>query len=39
MCLVCGTENQLGLKARFFSIESGELVALFTPSEDHLRRS
>lgn len=35
MCLVCGIENELGLKARFYEIENGELVGLFLPKEEH----
>lgn len=35
MCLVCGTENQAGLGARFFELESGELLAVFAPREEH----
>ncbi len=34
-CLVCGTENQLGLKAHFFETEDKEVIALFTPREEH----
>jgi len=34
-CLVCGTENQFGLKTRFFETEGQEVVALFTPREEH----
>ena len=35
MCLVCGLLNGLGLKAGFYELENGELVALFTPMEEH----
>jgi len=35
MCLVCGTENPFGLKARFLELDSGELVGLFTPRQEH----
>ena len=28
-CLVCGVENDLGLKARFYQLENGELVSIF----------
>ena len=35
MCLVCGTDNQAGLGARFFVLENGELMALFRPREHH----
>lgn len=35
MCMVCGTENEAGLHARFFELENGELAGVFTPSENH----
>ncbi|PIE59799.1 MAG: thioesterase [Desulfobulbus propionicus] len=35
MCLVCGVENRLGLQARFYGIETDELVAIFTAREEH----
>jgi len=35
MCLVCGQENESGLKARFYELEDGELLGVFTPLEDH----
>lgn len=35
MCFVCGMSNDLGLKASFYEIENGELVATFTPKEIH----
>jgi uncharacterized protein (TIGR00369 family) len=35
MCAVCGLKNDASLKAKFFEVESGELVALFTPREQH----
>lgn len=35
MCLVCGLKNDLGLKASFYELDNGELVALFTPIEEH----
>jgi uncharacterized protein (TIGR00369 family) len=35
MCLVCGMQNPFGLKARFYSIEHGELVAVFRTGEEH----
>ena len=28
-CIVCGLDNDLGLKASFYELENGELVALF----------
>ncbi len=34
-CMVCGVENQFGLKTRFYETEEQELVALFTPREEH----
>lgn len=34
-CLVCGTENALGLKARFYETDSKELIALFTLRNEH----
>lgn len=35
MCMVCGVDNQAGLHSRFFELESGELVGVFTPQEGH----
>lgn len=35
MCLVCGVENRLGLRGRFLVVESGELVGVFRPREEH----
>jgi uncharacterized protein (TIGR00369 family) len=35
MCLVCGLKNSAGLKASFYELQNGELVALFTPREEH----
>ena len=35
MCLVCGLENGIGLKARFYELSNDELVAIFTPAEEH----
>jgi uncharacterized protein (TIGR00369 family) len=35
MCLVCGTDNPAGLKARFYELENGELLGLFQPQEVH----
>jgi uncharacterized protein (TIGR00369 family) len=34
-CLVCGLGNDFGLKAAFFELDSGELLALFTPRDEH----
>ena len=31
MCLVCGLQNEFGLKASFYELESQQLVGLFTP--------
>jgi uncharacterized protein (TIGR00369 family) len=35
MCLVCGTENTAGLKARFLELDSGELLGIFETHEIH----
>jgi len=35
MCFVCGLKNASGLKASFYEVESNQLVALFTPCEEH----
>jgi phosphoribosylformylglycinamidine cyclo-ligase len=35
MCLVCGLKNPYGLMAAFHEMENGELVALFTPHDEH----
>ena len=35
MCFVCGLDNSFGLKSRFFELESGELLAMFRPEEQH----
>jgi len=35
MCFVCGLKNVLGLHSRFYELENGELLALFTPREEH----
>lgn len=35
MCLVCGLENQIGLAASFLELEDGDLLALFTPRDEH----
>jgi uncharacterized protein (TIGR00369 family) len=34
-CIVCGLSNDIGLKASFYEVENGELVALFKPLEEH----
>jgi uncharacterized protein (TIGR00369 family) len=35
MCFVCGLDNQSGLKASFYEVDGDQLVALFTPCEEH----
>ena len=35
MCFVCGLENEFGLKSRFYELENGEILALFSPSNEH----
>jgi acyl-coenzyme A thioesterase PaaI-like protein len=35
MCLVCGLSNEVGLKAFFYETANRELVALFTPRDQH----
>ena len=35
LCLVCGLKNPAGLKASFYELEDGRLLAVFTPSEEH----
>lgn len=35
MCLVCGLKNSAGLHSSFYQLESGELLAIFTPTEEH----
>ena len=35
MCFVCGLKNSFGLKASFYELEGDQLVALFTPCEEH----
>lgn len=34
-CMVCGIDNDFGLKTRFHETESGEVIALFTPQAFH----
>ena len=34
-CMVCGVENEFGLKARFYETADNEVVALFTPRKIH----
>ncbi len=33
-CFVCGVQNSLGLKAKFYESEGGETVAIFTPKKE-----
>ncbi|MGQ9798758.1 MAG: PaaI family thioesterase [Ignavibacterium sp.] len=35
LCFVCGVKNDFGLHAHFYVTENQELIALFTPSEEH----
>jgi acyl-coenzyme A thioesterase PaaI-like protein len=35
LCFVCGLKNKFGIHAHFYITESQELIALFTPSEEH----
>jgi acyl-coenzyme A thioesterase PaaI-like protein len=35
LCFVCGLKNKFGIQARFYITENKELVALFTPVEEH----
>ena len=35
MCFVCGLKNSFGLQASFYELEGDQLVALFTPCEEH----
>jgi len=35
MCFVCGMENRFGLKSRFYELENNEIMAVFTPSDEH----
>ncbi len=35
MCLVCGLDNLLGLKAEFYELEGEQLLAVFTPRDEH----
>lgn len=35
MCLVCGVDNPVGLSARFFELDGGELAGVFIPREEH----
>lgn len=35
MCMVCGVDNVAGFGARFFELEGGELLGVFTPKDVH----
>jgi len=35
MCLVCGLKNPFGLHTTFFELDNNELLAIFTPREEH----
>lgn len=35
LCFVCGLKNNYGIHANFYIAENGDLIALFTPSEEH----
>ncbi len=35
MCLVCGLKNPFGLHTSFFELDNDELLAVFTPREEH----
>lgn len=34
-CLVCGVDNDFGLKTRFYETENNELIAVFKPLDEH----
>ena len=34
-CLVCGVDNDFGLKTRFYETEENELIAVFKPQQEH----
>ena len=34
-CFVCGLKNNFGIHAEFYELENNELVAVFTPGENH----
>jgi acyl-coenzyme A thioesterase PaaI-like protein len=34
-CYVCGVETASGLHARFFELDGGDLLGVFTPRNDH----
>lgn len=35
LCFVCGLKNKFGIHAHFYITEQKELVAIFTPKEEH----
>ena len=35
MCIICGTENQLGLNGSFYNMEDGSVGAIFTFKPQH----
>ena len=35
MCMVCGRDNDSGLKAHFYELDDGELLGVFTPLTEH----
>lgn len=35
LCFVCGLKNNFGIHTHFYVTENQELIALFTPSEEH----
>jgi len=35
MCLVCGLKNPFGLHTAFYELDNKEILALFTPREEH----
>ncbi len=35
LCIVCGLKNDLGLKSNFYELENNEIIAVFTPKEEH----
>lgn len=34
-CMVCGVDNRFGLQTRFFETTDNEVIALFSPREEH----
>jgi uncharacterized protein (TIGR00369 family) len=34
MCMVCGTDNRIGLHTQFLELETGELAGVFEPREE-----